>query len=111
MSIKTPRLTRDRCGVFYIRLVVPLALRKDIGKSELRRSLRTKDCSIAKQRALTLNLALEAALTNPKISDFEHLFNSTEATTRKAMILGLCAGHERSGLLPLPRHAWIVVTV
>ena len=87
MSIKTPRLTRDRCGVFYIRLVVPAALRKDIGKSELRRSLRTKDCSIAKQRALTLNLALEAALTNPKISDFEHLFNSPEATTRKAMTI------------------------
>ena len=73
MSIKTPRLTRDRCSVFCIRLVVPKALRADIGKSELRRSLRTKDCSVAKQRALTLNLALEAALTNPKISDFEHL--------------------------------------
>lgn len=87
MSIKTPRLTRDRCGVFYIRLVVPKALRADIGKSELRRSLRTKDCSIAKQRALTLNLALEAALTNPKISDFEHLFNSPEVTTRKAMTI------------------------
>ncbi|MCX8522293.1 MAG: hypothetical protein ORN28_12255 [Rhodoferax sp.] len=87
MSIKTPRLTRDRCGVFYIRLVVPKALRADIGKSELWRSLRTKDCSIAKQRALTLNLALEVALTNPKISDFEHLFNSPEATTRKAMTI------------------------
>jgi hypothetical protein len=67
MSIKTPRLTRDRCGVFCIRLVGPAALRQDIGKSELRRSLRTKDCAIAKQRALTLNLALDAALTNPKI--------------------------------------------
>jgi len=52
MSIKTPRLTRDRCGVFYIRLVVPKALRADIGKSELRRSLRTNDCSIAKHRVL-----------------------------------------------------------
>lgn len=30
MSIKTPRLTRDRCGVFYLRLVVPKALRADI---------------------------------------------------------------------------------
>lgn len=80
MSIKTPRLTRDRCGVFYIRLVVPAALRQDIGKSELRRSLRTKDCAIAKQRALTLDIALDAALTNPKISDFEHLFNSSDAS-------------------------------
>lgn len=29
MSIKTPRLTRDRCGVFDICLVVPLALDAD----------------------------------------------------------------------------------
>ena len=87
MSIKTLRLTRDRCGVFYIRLVVPQALRAEIGKLELRHSLRTKDCSIAKKRALTLNLALEAALTNPKISDFEHLFNLPEVTTRKAMTI------------------------
>ena len=43
MSIKPPRLTRDRCGVFYIRLVVPLTWRKDVGKTELLRSLRTKD--------------------------------------------------------------------
>lgn len=87
MSIKIPCLTQDRCGVLYICLVVPAALRADIGKSELRRRLRTKDCSIAKQRALKLNLALEATLTNPKITDFEYLFNSTERITRKAMTI------------------------
>ncbi len=70
MSIKTPRLTRERCGVFYIRLVVPKAL-----------------------RALTLNLALEEALTNPKISDFEHLFNSPEVTIRKAMTIDCERGY------------------
>lgn len=74
MSIKTPRLTRDRCGVYYFRLVVPLALRKDVGKTEYRRSLRTKDSAIARQRALVLSVAVETLVANPKISDFSHLF-------------------------------------
>ena len=30
MSIKNPTPHTHRCGVFYVRLVVPLALRKDI---------------------------------------------------------------------------------
>ena len=42
MSIKTPRLIRDRCGIYYFRFVVPAALRQTVGKTELRRSLRTK---------------------------------------------------------------------
>jgi len=75
MSIKTPRLTRDRCGVYYFRLVVPLALRKDVGKTEYRRSLRTKDASIARQRALALCVAVEGFMAGPKISDFSHLFD------------------------------------
>ena len=37
----TPHSRPLRC--FYIRLVVPLTLRKDVGKTELLRSLRTKD--------------------------------------------------------------------
>jgi len=28
VSIKTPRLIRDRCGVYYFPLIVPLALRE-----------------------------------------------------------------------------------
>ncbi len=76
MSIKTPRLTRDRCGVYYFRLVVPLALRKDVGKTEYRRSLRTKDASIARQRALALCVAVEGFMAGPKISDFSHLLGN-----------------------------------
>ncbi|MDE2418422.1 MAG: hypothetical protein KGN32_11515 [Burkholderiales bacterium] len=79
MSIKTPRLIRDRCGVFYFRLIVPLAWREFVGKTEFRRSLRTKDSAEARQRALSLSLAVEAMmvnpkfLTNPTLADFPHL--------------------------------------
>lgn len=74
MSIKTPRLTRDRCGVYYFRLVVPLALREAVGKTEYRRSLRTKDSAVARQRALVLSVAVEAFVAKPKSSDFSSLF-------------------------------------
>ena len=79
MSIKTPRLIRDRCGVYYFRFIVPLALRDSIGKTELRRSLRTKEADIARHRALILSAHTEAVmvdprfLTNPSIADFPHL--------------------------------------
>jgi DNA-binding transcriptional LysR family regulator len=43
VSIKTPRLIRDRCGAYYFRLIVPLILRQSVGKMEFRRSLRTND--------------------------------------------------------------------
>ena len=82
MSIKTPRLIRDRCGVYYFRLIVPLALRDTIGKAELRRSLRTKEADIARHRALILSAQMEAVmidpkfLTNPGIADFPHLLKS-----------------------------------
>ena len=79
VSIKTPRLIRDRCGVFYFRLIVPLTLREVVGKTEFRRSLRTKDSAEARQRALSLSVAVEAMmanpkfLTNPSLADFPHL--------------------------------------
>jgi len=79
VSIKTPRLIRDRCGVYYFRLIVPLALRDTIGKTELRRSLRTKEADIARHRALLLSTQLEAVMVDPKflnspsIADFPHL--------------------------------------
>lgn len=73
MSIKTPRLIRDRCGVYYFRFVVPLALRQSVGKTEFRRSLRTKDSAIARQRALALSVAVETRM-NDDIGNFSHLF-------------------------------------
>jgi integrase len=82
VSIKTPRLIRDRCGVFYFRLIVPLALREFVGKTEFRRSLRTKDSAIARQRALSLSVAVEAMMVNPRflsnptLADFPHLLKA-----------------------------------
>jgi integrase len=72
VSIKTPRLIRDRCGVYYFRLIVPLALREFVGKTEFRRSLRTKDSAIARQRALALSVAVETRM-NDDIGNFSHL--------------------------------------
>ena len=66
MSIKTPRLIRDRCGVFYFRLIVPLSWRQIINKTELRRSLRTKDAGTAREAALLLSARMEAFMTNSK---------------------------------------------
>ena len=76
MSIKTPRLIRDRCGVYYFRLIVPLALRQSVGKTEFRRSLRTKDAATARQRALELSLSVEAFGVTKDISDFPHLLGA-----------------------------------
>lgn len=66
MSIKTPRLIRDRCGVFYFRFIVPLTWRGTIGKSELRRSLRTKDAEQARQAALLLSARMETFVARSK---------------------------------------------
>ena len=63
MSIKTPRLIRDRCGVYYFRLLVPKDLRVTVGKLEWRRSLRTKDAALARYRALVLGTAVEEWMT------------------------------------------------
>ncbi|MBK9441827.1 MAG: hypothetical protein IPN53_11150 [Comamonadaceae bacterium] len=66
MSIKTPRLIRDRCGVYYFRLIVPLSLRHIVKKTEIRRSLRTKDAAMARQAALLLSVRMEAILAKSK---------------------------------------------
>ena len=66
MSIKTPRLIRDRCGVYYFRLIVPLSWRATVKKTEIRRSLRTKDVSIARQSALLLSARMEAFMASSK---------------------------------------------
>ena len=79
MSIKTPRLIRDRCGVYYFRFLVPLHWRETVGKAEIRRSLRTKDAATARHAALLLSARMEALmvdrkfLTNPTLADFAHL--------------------------------------
>jgi hypothetical protein len=93
VSIKTPRLIRDRCGVYYFRLLVPLALRESVGKTEFRRSLRTKDSAIARQRALALCVAVEGVMAGSKssISDFSHLFGD-DSPVRKVMTIDLERG-------------------
>ena len=92
MSIKTPRLIRDRCGVFYFRLIVPLALRESVGKTEFRRSLRTKDSAIARQRALALSVAVETRM-NDDIGNFSHLFKpDAKQRIREKIVIDLPKG-------------------
>jgi integrase len=66
VSIKTPRLIQDRCGVYYFRLIVPLSWRHIVKKTEIRRSLRTKDAAIARQAALLLSARMEVFVANSK---------------------------------------------
>ncbi len=62
--IKTPRLIRNRCGVFYFRIKT--------ATSDRRFSLRTKCPHTAAIIALQLNANFERerAMSNPKLSDF-----------------------------------------
>jgi integrase len=106
VSIKTPRLIRDRCGVYYFRLIVPLALRDSIGKTELRRSLRTKEADIARHRALILSVQVETVmvdpkfLTNPTIGDFAHLLRpDAKRDTRKLIEIDMERGIFRTDTL------------
>ena len=99
MSIKTPRLIRDRCGVYYFRLIVPLALRQFTGKTEFRRSLRTKDSVVARQRALSLSLEVESMmvspkfLSNPTLGDFPHLLRAdAKQRIREKIVIDLPRG-------------------
>jgi integrase len=66
MSIKTPRLIRDHCGVYYFRWIVPLPWRAALGKREIRRSLRTKDAASARHSALLLSAQMEALMAEKK---------------------------------------------
>ena len=92
MSIKTPRLIRDRCGVYYFRLLVPLNWRETVGKTEIRRSLRTKDAATARHAALLLSAHMEALmvdrkfLTNPTLADFAHLTGRDPDVCKKIRI-------------------------
>ena len=92
VSIKTPRLIRDRCGVYYFRFVVPLALRQAVGKTEFRRSLKTKDSAIARQRALALCVAVETVMA-PNINDFPHLLKpDAKKGIREKIVIDLPKG-------------------
>ncbi|GAB4216329.1 MAG: hypothetical protein Fur007_16120 [Rhodoferax sp.] len=88
------RLIRDRCGVYYFRFVVPAALRQTVGKTELRRSLRTKDAALARQKALALSLAVEAITVDPKflshptLGDFAHLLRSDANILARKVVAG-----------------------
>ena len=54
---QNPRLICDRCGVYYFRLIVPLSWRQTGEKTEIRRSLRTKDAAIARLAVTVKNAA------------------------------------------------------
>lgn len=62
MSISAPRLRLSRHGTYCFRYLVPPQFVKQVGKKELRRSLRTKNSQIAKIVALHLNALIEKAL-------------------------------------------------
>lgn len=51
-----------RSGIYYVRITVPLELRHILGKSELKRSLNTRDRSAASQRAPSLIAAFQREL-------------------------------------------------
>ena len=92
MSIKTPRLIRDRCGVFYFRLLVPKELRASVGKLEWRRSLRTKHPVLARFRALVLSTAVEELMTHRNSDDWEHLLGP-DSPLRKAVTIDMERGY------------------
>jgi len=94
VSIKTPRLIQDRCGVYYFRLIVPLSWRHIVEKTEIRRSLRTKDALIARQAALLLSARIEALMASSKQTSLQlaenqlkALFNN-EAPKMKVRVFG-----------------------
>lgn len=114
MSIKTPRLIKDRCGVYYFRWIVPLSWRQFVGKTELRRSLRTKDAIEARHKALSLSLAVEALvvdpkfLANPTLADFQHLLGS-DADVRKHMRIDFFNGIIETDTLAEAQEAKAIV--
>ncbi len=64
----TQPFKHPKTGIYYYRKVVPEPLRAAIGKREEKRSLKTKDPQIAKQRHIEVSLEIErhwAALSEP----------------------------------------------
>ncbi len=63
MPAKVPSLYRSRHGVFYLRVCLPEAERRNPKSKEVWRSLRTKDAKIAK--GLALRFAIEKNYAMP----------------------------------------------
>ncbi|WP_321449996.1 DUF6538 domain-containing protein [uncultured Cohaesibacter sp.] len=55
----TQAFKHPKTGIYYYRKVVPEPLRAVIGKREEKRSLKTKDPQIAKQRHIEVSLEIE----------------------------------------------------
>jgi len=67
-------------------------LRESVGKTEFRRSLRTKDSVVARQRALALSVAVETRM-NDDISNFSHLFKpDAKQHIREKIVIDLFKG-------------------
>jgi integrase len=86
VSIKTPRLIQDRCGVYYFRLIVPLSWRDTVKKTEIRRSLRTKDAGVAREAALLLCAKMEAFMATSKIKAKTSIQTPMDKATEKELL-------------------------
>ena len=60
--MSSPYLLKSRHGIYYFRLVIPVSLRVAIGKTELRRSLKTRSKREALLKAARLLLEAQALL-------------------------------------------------
>ncbi len=60
MTIKVPRLYKNRYGVFFFRYLVLTNLASVFRQNEFRQSLRTKNPTTAKMLALTRNAGIES---------------------------------------------------
>lgn len=74
--------TKDRNGTYILRKGVPVHLRSIVGKSELKRSLRTKDHREAKRLAPALTAELDAVIHRAEQPlESESLFTEASAKT------------------------------
>lgn len=62
VQMSSPYLLKSRHGIYYFRLVVPFSLRAEIGKTELRRSLKTRSKRDALLKAAKLLLEAQELL-------------------------------------------------
>ena len=59
MSIRTPRIFKNRHGTYYFRYLLPKPLAQQLGQREYRQSLKTKDPALARLLGLRLNVQIE----------------------------------------------------
>ena len=83
---KTPRLYRNRFGVYYLRHVLPKLEQAQLGKREIWRSLKTKDADLARCYALSYALDLSKhAIGMSKKPNFTDILEKT-TTPLKASV-------------------------